>query len=140
MIKPADAQIVSGFTAASGSREINDGNKTLVNAIDLYVSPYGEYRVILNRHLLSTHALLIDPTMFRSCVLRPFTRTLLAKQQDGDRHAIVGEMSLETYVLLRFRNDYWPELSQALKARGVGLLSLPPLRLLHSYIKGDFHG
>jgi hypothetical protein len=96
MIKPADAQIVAGFTAASGrSREINDGNKTLVNAIDLYVSPYGEYRVILNRHLLSTHALLIDPTMFRSCVLRPFTRTLLAKLQDGDRHAIVGEYSLK---------------------------------------------
>ena len=96
MIKPADAQIVSNMTAASGrSREINDGNKTLVNAIDLYVSPYGEYRVILNRHLLSTHALLIDPTMFRSCVLRPFTRTLLAKQQDGDRHAIVGEYSLK---------------------------------------------
>ena len=96
MIAPKDAQIVAGFTAASGrSREINDNNKTLVNAIDLYVSPYGEYRVILNRHLLSTHALLIDPTMFRSCVLRPFTRTLLAKLQDGDRHAIVGEYSLK---------------------------------------------
>lgn len=96
MIKPADAQIVSNFTAASGrSREINDGNRTLVHAIDLYVSPYGEYRVILNRHLLSTHALLIDPTMFRSCVLRPFTRELLAKDSDGDRHAIVGEYSLK---------------------------------------------
>ena len=96
MIKPADAQIVSNFTAASGrSREINDGNRTLVHAIDLYVSPYGEYKVILNRHLLSTHALLIDPTMFRSCVLRPFTRELLAKDSDGDRHAIVGEYSLK---------------------------------------------
>jgi hypothetical protein len=96
MIAPKDAQIVAGFTAAAGrSREINDGNKTLVNAIDLYVSPYGEYRVILNRHLESSHALLIDPTMFRSCVLRPFTRTLLAKLQDGDRHAIVGEYSLK---------------------------------------------
>jgi hypothetical protein len=96
MIAPKDAQIVAGFTAASGrSREINDNNKTLVNAIDLYVSPYGEYRVILNRHLESSHALLIDPTMFRSCVLRPFTRTLLAKLQDGDRHAIVGEYSLK---------------------------------------------
>jgi len=33
--------------------------------------------------------------MFRSCVLRPFTRTLLAKDSDGDRHAIVGEYSLK---------------------------------------------
>jgi len=37
MIKPADAQIVAGFSAASGrNREISQG-KTLVNAIDLYV-------------------------------------------------------------------------------------------------------
>jgi hypothetical protein len=44
MIKPADAQIVAGFSAASGrNREISQG-KTLVNAIDLYVSPYGEYQ------------------------------------------------------------------------------------------------
>ncbi|MDC0564290.1 DUF5309 domain-containing protein [Alphaproteobacteria bacterium] len=39
MIKPADAQIVSGFTGAAGrNRTINDGAKTLVNAIDLYVN------------------------------------------------------------------------------------------------------
>ena len=96
MIKPADAQIVSGFTGSAGrNRTINDGQRTLVNAIDLYVSPYGEYRVILNRHQKTTHAFLIDPSMFRSCVLRPFTRTLLAKNSDSDRHAIVGEYSLK---------------------------------------------
>ena len=93
MIKPADAQLVAGFSAASGrNREIAQG-KTLVNAIDLYVSPYGEYRVVLNRELLTTHALLIDPTMFKTCTLRPFTRTLLAKNGDSDRHHIVGEVS-----------------------------------------------
>ena len=40
---------VSGFTGSTGrNRTISDGQRTLVNAIDLYVSPYGEYRVILN--------------------------------------------------------------------------------------------
>jgi len=95
MIKPADAQIVAGFSASSGrNREIAQG-KTLVNAIDLYVSPYGEYRVILNRHLEATHALLIDPSMFKTCTLRPFTRTLLAKDGDSDKHFVVGEMSVK---------------------------------------------
>ena len=93
MIKPADAQIVAGFSASSGrNREIAQG-KTLVNAIDLYVSPYGEYRVVLNRHLESSHALLIDPSMFKTCTLRPFTRTLLSKSGDSDKHFVVGEMS-----------------------------------------------
>jgi len=63
--------------------------------IDLYVSPYGEYKVVLNRHQLTTHAFLIDPTMWRSCTLRPFSRTLLAKNGDSDKHFIVGEMSLK---------------------------------------------
>ena len=77
MIKPADAQIVSGFTGSAGrNRTINDGQRTLVNAIDLYVSPYGEYRVILNRHQKTTHAFLIDPSMFRSACCAFYTDTV----------------------------------------------------------------
>ena len=95
MIKPADAQIVAGFTGASGRyRNFNDGTKTLVNVIDLYVSPYGEYKVVLNRHQMTTHAFLLDPTMWRSAVLRPFSRTLLAKSGDPDKHFVVGEYGL----------------------------------------------
>lgn len=93
MIKPADAQIVSGFAAASGRNREFAQSRQLVNVIDLYVSPYGEYKVVLNRHLLTTHALLVDPAMFRTTVLRPFTRTLLAKNGDSDKHFIVGEYS-----------------------------------------------
>jgi len=37
MIKPADAQIVAGFAAASGRQRNFDMAKSLVNAIDLYV-------------------------------------------------------------------------------------------------------
>ena len=95
MIKPADARTVAGFSASSGrNREIAD-SKTLVNAIDLYVSPYGEYKVVLNRHMKTDTALLIDPSMFRTCVLRPITRELLAKNGDSDRHFVVGEMSVK---------------------------------------------
>lgn len=95
MIKPADAQIVSGFAAASGrNREIAQG-RNLVNVIDLYVSPYGEYKVVLNRHQITTHAFLVDPAMWRSCVLRPFSRTLLASAGDSEKHFVVGEYSLK---------------------------------------------
>jgi len=93
MIPPGKAQALAGFSAASGrNREISQG-KTLVNVIDLYVSPYGEYKVVLNRHMLASVALLIDPTMFKQCVLRPFSRTLLAKTGDADTHMVVGEYS-----------------------------------------------
>lgn len=96
MVKPADSLIVSAFTGASGRyRNFNDNTTTLVNVVDLYVSPFGEYKIVLNRHQLSTHAFLIDPAMWRSIVLRPFSRTLLGKTSDGDTHAVVGEYGLK---------------------------------------------
>lgn len=96
MIRPADAQDVAGWTGSSGRyREFQDGTKTLVNVVDLYVGPYGEYKVVLNRHQLTDRAFLIDPSMFKSVVLRPFTRTLLAKTGDADKHHIVGEYSVK---------------------------------------------
>jgi hypothetical protein len=49
----------------------------------------------MNREQLTTHAFLVDPSMWRSAVLRPFSRTLLGKDSDGDKHAIVGEYSLK---------------------------------------------
>ena len=95
MIKPADSEIVAGFTATAGrNRTFNDETKTLTAVVDIMVNPYGTLKVVLNRHQLSTHAFLLDPTMWRSAVLRPFSRTLLAKNGDSDRHFVVGEYGL----------------------------------------------
>lgn len=89
MISPDKAQIIAGFTGASGRyRNFNDAQKTLTNVIDLYVSPYGEYKVVLNRHQMTDHAFLLDPSMWRSAVLRPFSRTLLAKTGDSEKHFV----------------------------------------------------
>ena len=96
MIKPADAIVVSNFTASSGrNRTFNDENKTLTAAIDLYVGPFGSYKTVLNRHQMTTHAFLLDPSMWRSAVLRPFSRTLLSKTGDSEKHFVVGEYGLQ---------------------------------------------
>ena len=95
MVKPADSLIIAGFTGAAGrGREFNDGNKTLTNVVNLYVSPFGEYKVVLNRHQMTDHAFLLDPSMWRTASLRPFARTLLAKTGDSDTHMVVGELGL----------------------------------------------
>lgn len=95
MIKPADATIVAGFTGASGrQRTFNDQNQTLTNAVNILVTPFGELKVVLNRVQMSTHAFLLDPTMWRSAVLRPTSRTLLAKNGDADTHFVVYEGGL----------------------------------------------
>ena len=95
MIKPSDSEIVAGFTGASGrQRTFNDDVTTLTNAVNIMVNAYGTLKVVLNRHQMTTHAFLLDPTMWRSAVLRPTTRTLLSKTGDSDKHFVVYEGGL----------------------------------------------
>ena len=70
MIKPADAQTVANFAASSGRERDFGTGKTVVNVVDIYVSPYGTYKTVLNRHQITSRAFLIDPTYVRSCVLK----------------------------------------------------------------------
>ena len=95
MIKPADALKVADFATASNRERDFGSSKTLTNAIEVLVTPFGTVRVLINRNQLATHAFLIDPSMFKQCVLRPFTRTLLAKNGDADTHFVVGEVSVK---------------------------------------------
>jgi hypothetical protein len=95
MIKPADSLIVAGFAAAAGrERDFATGTK-IVNVVDIYVSPFGTQKVVLNRFLMADKALVFDPSQWKKATLRPFSRTLLAKSGDADRHFIVGEFGLK---------------------------------------------
>lgn len=96
MIKPADSLIVSGFTGASGrQREFSGDTKKVVNVVDLYVSPFGELKVVINRFLKTDHAWLIDPDMWEDVTLRPWTREPLAKDGDNSKTLLVGEFGLK---------------------------------------------
>lgn len=95
MCKPADSLVLAGFTGSAGrQRNFNDKTTTLTHVVDLYVSPFGQYKTVLNRHQMSTHLFLLDPNMWRTAVLRPFSRTALAVQGDSHRHMVVGEIGL----------------------------------------------
>lgn len=96
MIKPADSLITAGFAAVADSRSRDIRNeKKVVNAVDIYVSPFGELRIVINRFINSGFALMFDPTMWSKVVLRPWTRTMLAKTGDNEMHMLVGEYSLK---------------------------------------------
>lgn len=96
MIKPADSLIVAGFAAVANTRSRDHGTGTkVVNVVDIYVTPFGEKKVVLNRFLKTTDALLFDPMYWKKAVLRPWSRTTLAKTGDNEMHMIVGEFSLK---------------------------------------------
>lgn len=120
MITPKDSEVVAGFAQSAGRERDFGSTKTVVNVVDLYVSPYGELRVVLNRFLQrfipddgvagfgetvdptptndgDTNpdqlgiAVLMDPDMFELSTLRPFTRTELARDGDSRKFQLLGE-------------------------------------------------
>jgi hypothetical protein len=96
MVKPADAGRIADWAYASGrSREFTATERKLVNVVDVLVTPWGEVKVVLNRWVKSTDALLFDPDMWRLAVLRPWFRETLAKTGDNMTVMLVGEYGLK---------------------------------------------
>lgn len=99
MVTPAISLVVAAYAAASGRyRVLQTGgdDKALVNTVNLYVSPFGEQKVVLNRfQKASENAIIFEPDMWTKAVLRPWTRETLAKTGDSTKQMIVGEFSLK---------------------------------------------
>ncbi|GAB5503421.1 SU10 major capsid protein [Pyruvatibacter sp.] len=95
MIKPSDSKIVAAFAQAAGRERDLKNESKIVNVVDVYVSPFGECKVVMNRWLRATDALLFDPAMWKKQTLRSWSRETLAKTGDSTKIMIVGEFSLK---------------------------------------------
>jgi hypothetical protein len=112
MVTPANSVILAAFASASGRTRFipnttQADSKTIVNAVNLYVSPFGEQRVEINRFLKAVgqttggvastagNTLIYEPDMWSLATLRPWTRENLAKTGDSEKQMIVGEFSLK---------------------------------------------
>jgi hypothetical protein len=104
LVTPARALTIADFAKASGRyRVFNNGTKdrALINVVDLYVSPFGESKVVISRHIKANSddtgadTLLFEPKQWSKVTLRPWTRETLAKTGDNTAMMIVGEFSLK---------------------------------------------
>lgn len=99
MIKPADATRVANFATASGRTRYMDMNgpkaKAIVNAVDTYMSPFGELKVVMNRFQRTADALVFEADMWKKLTLRNWFRTTLAVTGDATPVSITGEFSLK---------------------------------------------
>jgi hypothetical protein len=100
LVTPSNSVVVAAFAAAAGRyrtipTEIKGANQTIVNAVNLYVSPFGEQKVELDIFLQAHFTLAYEPDMWNLATLRPWTRETLAKTGDSIKQMIVGEYSLK---------------------------------------------
>jgi hypothetical protein len=94
MTGPVNKQRVSGFSGIASSRfNIDGGAKpaTLVGAVDIYVSDFGNVQVIANRFQRERDAWVIDPEMAKLTTLRPYQQVELAKTGDAEKRMLIVE-------------------------------------------------
>jgi len=93
-VTPSHSLLVAGFAAASGRQRDFGVQKKIVNAVDLYVSPFGEVAVVPNRFLNANTALVLDTEYWSRAVLRPMTTEVLAKDGDSEKRMMITELTL----------------------------------------------
>lgn len=98
MVGPVNKQRVSGFAGIASSRfNINGGEKpaTLIGAVDVYVSDFGNISVVPNRFQRERDAFVLDPDYAKMVVLRPYQQIELAKTGDAEKRMLLVEYGLK---------------------------------------------
>jgi len=98
MVGPVNKQRVSGFTGIASSRfNIDGGAKpaTLIGAVDIYVSDFGNVQVVPNRFQRERDAFVLDPDYAKMVVLRPYQQIELAKTGDANKSMLLVEYGLK---------------------------------------------
>lgn len=95
MVGAFNKQKFSGFTGSSTRFDTGE-DKKLVAAIDVYVSDFGDLKVIPNRFQRARDALVLQKDMWAVAHLRSVRSHELAKTGDTERRQIIAELTLES--------------------------------------------
>jgi hypothetical protein len=93
-VTPSHSLVVAGFAASSGrNRDFGTGDK-ISNVVNIYVSPFGEVSLVVNRFLAPNTCLVLDTEYWSRAVLRPMTTTTLALVGDSQKRQMLTEQTL----------------------------------------------
>ena len=90
--------VALGFTGMNNQRSTIGasvgGTNAVINAVDVYVTPWGTVEFIPTRENRSRDVFIMQNDMWSVGVLRPTKNTQLAKTGDNDRRQVVTELTL----------------------------------------------
>lgn len=91
-------QKASGFTGIATQYRENSGVKqaTILAAAAIYVSDFGEFRIVPDRFSRDRTLLGLDPDLWALAQLRGIERETLAKTGDSDKMMLITEWTLES--------------------------------------------
>lgn len=93
-VTPSHSVVVAGFATASGRQRDFGSSTTVVNAVDILVTPFGTLNVVPNRLLDANTSLILDTEYWSRAVLRPMQTVVLARTGDSDKRQMLTELTL----------------------------------------------
>lgn len=95
MCSAANKRRINAFTGiATKYNEVKGATQaTIVGAADMYVSDFGNHRVVLNRYMREQAVLCLDPEHVGLAFLRPIQRKPLGQVGDSQREMMVTEFA-----------------------------------------------
>jgi hypothetical protein len=96
IVGPKNKAVASGFTGIATQYRENKGaaQATIIGAADVYVSDFGEHRIVASRFSRDRSALVLDMEFWGVAYLRPFQTVELAKTGDSEKKQILAEYAL----------------------------------------------
>ena len=93
MAGPFNKTVISSFTGNSTRMDMGE-DKRLVAAIDVYVSDFGEHKVVPNRFQRTRDVYVLSPDMWCVSYLRDFRQHELSKTGDSEKRQLLVEWTL----------------------------------------------
>ena len=93
-VTPSHSVTVAGFATASGRQRDFGSSTTVVNSVDILVTPFSTISVVPNRFLDANTVLMLDTEYLSRAVLRPMQTIVLAKTGDSDKRQMLTELTL----------------------------------------------
>ena len=97
-VGPTNKQLISTFTGNATTFRESDSRK-LVNAVDVYVSDFGELSIVPSRQIRARDLFIVDPSKVEIAYYQKFQQKELAKTGHSDRRMVFTE------YMLRVKNE-----------------------------------
>lgn len=96
MVGAFNKQAASGFSGIATQYRENSGMKQakILGAADVYISDFGEHKIVPNRFQRGRTALILDPKSWELKFLQPFTTSPLAKTGHNEKRLLAVEFTL----------------------------------------------
>lgn len=99
MVNSSQKRAMAAFGGASkfAGVSVNQGRtaqSVVIGGVDLYISDFGEHKVVLNRYMRTTTVLCLDPDYLSVAFLRPIKFEERAKTGDATRGELLAEWCL----------------------------------------------